>query len=213
MKNHAESKVPIDSSDGSADTVDEFTEGYVRKRARQLAGKFGFKRHDRDDIEQQLYLKLAKHLHAADPNDPKWKAFVAITVDRRIASLIRDNKAEKRDHRRACSIHVVVGTDDDGPVELAETISEHEIPARRVRAKRGERDLADLQIDMADCIADLPEEKHRELCERLKHDSISQVARDMEIPRTTLNAWIRKLRQRFEEQGLKEYLQSTSSVR
>ncbi len=193
--------------------IDPFTKGYVRKKSRQLAGQFGFRRHDRDDIEQQLYIKLVKHLNGAEANDPCWKAFVAVTVNRRIASMIRDNQAEKRDHRRTCSIHVVIGTDDGRPIELAETISEHEIPVRRVRAKRSERDVVDLKIDLADCVADVPDRKHREFCERLKLDSISQVARDMNVPRTTLNAWIQKLRQRFEEQGLKEYLQAPSSTR
>lgn len=212
MKNVGAPKSPVGSSYDSQ-TIDTFTQGFVRKKARQLAGKFGFTWHDHDEIEQRLYVKLAKHLHAADQADPKWKAFVAITVNRHIATLIRDNKAEKRDHRRVCSLHAVIGVDDDGPIELADTISEHEIPTRRVRAKRSERDLADLRIDLTDCVAELPDDKHREFCERLKHDSISQVARDMGVPRTTLNTWLRRLRQRFEEQGLKEYVRAASSVR
>ena len=57
------------------------------------------------------------------------------------------------------------------------------------------------------------ESRLRELCERLKHDSISQVARDMGIARTTLNAWLSKLRSRFEECGLRDYLERPSSVR
>jgi RNA polymerase sigma factor (sigma-70 family) len=206
MKKDGKSESQVGSSHRGGQGIDKFTQGFVRKKARQLAGKFGFKRHDRDEIAQQLYLKLVKHLDAADPDDPKWKAFVAITVYRCIANLIRDNKAEKRDYRRACSIHVVIGADGDGPVELADTISEHEIPAHRARAKRSERDLADLQIDMAACIADLPDENHREFCERLKHDSISQIARDTGIPRTTLSAWLVRLRRRFEEHGLRDYL-------
>jgi RNA polymerase sigma factor (sigma-70 family) len=193
--------------------IDPFTRGFVRKSARKLAGKHGFRRQDRDEIEQRLYLKLAKHLHAADLNDPAWKAFVAKTVRRHIASMIRDNKAEKRDHRRVCSIHVVIGENEDGPVELAHTISERDGKAHRGCAPRSQQELAELALDMATCIPGLCDKRHREFCERLKHASISQVARDMDIPRTTLNAWLRKLRQRFEEQGLKDYLQADSSVR
>jgi len=85
--------------------LDEFTLGYVRKRARQLVGKHGFRESDREEIEQRLFVKLAKRLHTADPNSPKWKAYVATTVNHGIASMIRDNQAEKRDHRRAWGLH------------------------------------------------------------------------------------------------------------
>ncbi|MDP6447179.1 MAG: hypothetical protein QF805_25515 [Pirellulaceae bacterium] len=213
MKKQRKSNPPVGQSRGSDQVIDSFTKGYVRKRARELAGKYGFKRHDRDEIEQRLYLKLAKRLHTANPNSPKWKAYVATTVSHCIASMIRDNEAEKRDHRRVCSIHVVIGEDDDGPIELADTIGEQEGKSHCGCSSRSQQELSDLAMDIAACVAGVRDERHREFCERLKRDSISQVARDMDIPRTTLNAWLRKLMHRFEEQGLKEYLQAPSSVR
>lgn len=199
------SKSSNGSEAGSSNGIDSFTRGFVRKSARKLAGKFGFKKQDRTEIEQRLYLKLARRLHTADPNDPKWKAFVAVTVRRHIVSMIRDNEAAKRDHRRACSLHVTVGT-QDGPMELADTIGEHEIPSRRGCVKRSPQELTELTLDITECVSDVTDERQREFCERLKHDSISQIARDMGIPRTTLNAWLVKLRSRFEERGLRDYL-------
>jgi transposase-like protein len=71
----------------------------------------------------------------------------------------------------------------------------------------------ELMLDVSECLADITDKTQREFYERLKHDSISQVARDMDIPRTTLNAWLGKLRSRFVERGLKDYLESVSSVR
>lgn len=193
------------TNDEKENKVDSFTQGFVRKYARKLAGKHGFRRADQDEIEQRLHLRLAKYLHAAAPDDPKWKAFVAITVRRQISSMIRNNRAAKRDHRRVCSIHVVIGADDGGPVELAHTIGEHEIPSR-LRSKRIEGELADLTLDVRECRSAITDERHREFCQRLMHDSVSQIARDMGVPRTTLNAWIVKLRSRFEERGLRDYL-------
>jgi len=192
--------------------LDSFTQGFVRKSARQLAGQHGFKRQDRDEIEQRLYLKLAPSLPHADPDDPRWKAFVAITVRRHIASMIRDSLAEKRDHRLAGSIHVIVHT-DEGRAELADMLGEHEVPSRRGCVKRSAQEQAELTQDISASLADITDKTQREFYERLKHDSISQVARDMDIPRTTLNAWLGKLRSRFEERGLKDYLESVSSVR
>ncbi|MCX7428988.1 MAG: hypothetical protein NTW96_25600 [Planctomycetia bacterium] len=46
----------------------------------------------------------------------------------------------------------------------------------------------------------------RDLAERLKSQTISKIARDIGVPRTTLNESVRRLRQRFENGGLKDYL-------
>jgi len=186
--------------------IDGFTQGYVRKRARQLAGQFGFTGRDCDEIEQRLYLKLATRLGRADPDDPRWKAFVAKTVRRHVASMIRDRLARKRDHRRVCSIHVVVGADEYGPIELADMIGEQQGRAHRSCFPRGRLELTELSLDVAACVARLHDPRLREFCERLQHDSITRISRDMNIPRTTLNWWRRILMQRFEEQGLKNYL-------
>ncbi len=205
MFKEKDSKGSNGSAAGSSNGIDSFTRGFVRKSARELAGRFGFKKQDRDEIEQRLYLKLARELHRADPQDRKWKAFVAITVRRHIVSMIRDNEAAKRDHRRACSLHVTVGT-PDGPMELAYTIGEHEIPSRRGCVKRSPQELTELTLDVTECLSEVTDDRQREFYERLKRDSIAQIARDMGIPRTTLNAWLAKLRRRFEERGLKDYL-------
>lgn len=194
-----------DSSGRRSGEIDSFTRGFVRKSARQLVGRYGFKLQDRDDIEQRLYLKLAKRLHTADPDSPKWKAFVAITVRRHITTMIRDRGAKKRDPRRVGSLDVSIGA-KDGPMQLAGEVSDHEVPSRRSHVKRTSQELVELLHDAAECLADLTEDKHREFCERLKRDSISQVARDMDIPRTTAHGWVAKLRRQFEERGLRDYL-------
>lgn len=186
--------------------IDSFTEGYIKKSVRQLIGKFGITETDIEDVEQKLFLKLAKHLPCDNPDAPQWKAFVATTVKRCIANMVRDTRAEKRDHRRVRSIHVVIGVDDDGPVELADTIGDHEVPVRRLRSRRNSQELASLRMDLDDLTAELRDARHREFMQRLKHDSISQVARDMDLPPTTLGSWLRKLRQKFEDTGLRDYL-------
>jgi len=61
-------------------------------------------------------------------------------------------------------------------VELADTISQRHLGARLGRATREEHELADLAMDVRDVIASLPPELC-ELAERLKTDSLSQIAR------------------------------------
>ncbi|QDU28952.1 hypothetical protein ETAA8_40580 [Anatilimnocola aggregata] len=189
----------------SADQLDSFTQGFVRKCARNLIGKFGFRHQDRDDIEQRLYLKLAKHLPAAQPDDPKWKAFVSLTVKRHIVNMVRDREAAKRDDRGTCSIYVRIGAPNDA-VELSATLIHREIPSRRGRSNRTEQELLELLIDVADSISAVADDKQRELLERLESTSIAQIAREMGVPRTTLNSWLPRLREHFEKRSLKEYL-------
>jgi len=137
--------------------------------------------------------------------DPEMLQEFGAVVERDVANILRDKKAEKRDHRRIGSLHVMIEVTDDGPTELAGTIGEREHNARRCRHPRSEDDLSQLASDLADVVAALPDEL-RDLAERLKTQSISEIAREVGIPRTTVNDTVRRLRQRFEHAGLREYL-------
>ncbi len=193
--------------------LDPFTRNYVRKAARGLAGKHGFGEEDHEEIQQHLYEKLAPHLGRADSDSPRWRAFVARIVRRHLASLVRNNLAAKRDHRRLRSLDTVVSADACGPVTRGETLSKRECDARRGRVHRSAEEQAAMAIDVSECLAEIDDPRMREVCRRLMHDSLSQVARDMGIPRTTLRTWLDKLRTRFEERGLKGYLEKSSSLR
>ncbi|MFA8018386.1 sigma-70 family RNA polymerase sigma factor [Bremerella cremea] len=187
-------------------SIDSFTLGFVKKRARQLIGRYGFREADREDVEQSLLKILVCYLDQADPECPKWKAFVAKTIHRHIATLIRDRTAGKRDHRRTVSLHCVIGLEDERPLDLAAVLQGHEIPSRRGQEPRSAHESVELDMDVNECIEVLEDERHRELCRRLMENSITQVAQDMNVPRTTIHSWICKIRSRFEELGLANYL-------
>jgi transposase-like protein len=59
--------------------------------------------------------------------------------------------------------------------------------------------------DLAEVIDSMPGEL-RDLAKRMKTQSISAIAREIGVPRTTLNDAVRRLRQRFEQAGLRDYL-------
>lgn len=185
--------------------IDAFTLAYVRKRARQLVGKHGFQESDREEIEQQLFLKLAKQLSSADSDDPKWRGYLATAVSHGIASIIRNRRAEKRDHRKSCSLHTVVGQTDEGSVELSDTIGPREANARLGIDPRSDAALAELGLDVASVMAQLPEDL-RDLCVRLQRSSVSQIARDLGVPRTTVSTAVGRLRSHFEQAGLRSEL-------
>lgn len=204
MDKHEKSKTHVGSAEGSDPVIDQFTASLIRRKARQLVGRAGFSRSDGEDIEQELRLKLIKHLSAFDPEQGTRRAFVATVVERCAATLLRDKSAEKRDHRRVCSLNIIIA-EEGGPVEWGETIGLREHNARRGVQPRDDLELAQVLTDVADVIASMPPEL-RDLAESLKVGSLSQIARRMGVPRTTLNESVRRIRRRFERAGLKDYL-------
>ena len=193
------------SRDDNASQLGRFEFGIIKKKVRQIIGRAGYTRQDQEDLEQELLTRLLQSLKSFDPKQAHRKCFVTAVVERDVANILRDAKAEKRDHRRIGSLHVMIEVTDDGPTELAGTIGEREHNARRCRHPRSEDDLAQLATDLADVVAAIPDEL-RDLAERLKTQSIAAIAREVGVPRTTLNDSVRHLRQRFEQAGLRDYL-------
>jgi RNA polymerase sigma-70 factor, ECF subfamily len=193
------------SHDDNAPKLGCFEYGIIKKKVRQIIGRAGFTKQDRKDLEQELLTRLLQGLKLFNPDVAHRKSFVTAIVERAVANILRDAKAEKRDHRRIGSLHVMIEVTEDGPTELADTIGNREFNARRCRDPRSAEDLAQLASDLAEVVAALPAEL-RDLAERLKTESISAIARDVGVPRTTLNDTVRRLRQRFEQAGLRDYL-------
>ena len=185
--------------------IDRFARGIIRRKVNQLIGRAGFTRQDREDLEQELVLRLLQALPSFDRAKAHRNVFVTTVIERYVANILRDKQAEKRDHRRIGCLDVMMEITDEGPTELAQTIGQRELDARLGCHRRSDEELAQLARDIADVMAKLPDEL-RELAERLKSQTKSEIARDMGVPRTTLNESVRRLRRRFESKGLKDYL-------
>jgi DNA-directed RNA polymerase specialized sigma24 family protein len=71
----------------------------------------------------------------------------------------------------------------------------------------GEEELNDLRMDLATFISKLPE-KYQDILRRRQNQSITEISRDLGIPRTTLNDWMLQIRKLFEEAGFDRYLDS-----
>jgi RNA polymerase sigma-70 factor (ECF subfamily) len=185
--------------------LDAFAANLIRCKARQLVGKAGFTRSDQEDIEQELTLRLLRRASAFDPGQAHWNVFVTTVVERCAASLLRDRRAEKRDHRRTTSLHQPLEIDDEGQVEVAAVIGQDGHDRRLGRVSRADREHKELEIDLSAVLGRLPQDQ-RDLAERLKLASVSQVARDLNLPRTTLLRRMERLRRRFEKALLRDYL-------
>ncbi len=185
--------------------IDRFSRGIIRRKIKQLIGRAGFTKQDREDLEQELILRLLQRWPRFNPNLAHRNVFTTTVIERFVATILRDKQAEKRDHRRVTSLNVTVNIGEDETAELADTISKRELDAQRGRSPHSDEELAQLRQDLAEIIAKLPE-KLKALAERLKTETVSEIARNLGIPRTTLHESVRRLRQRFENTGLKEYL-------
>ncbi len=191
--------------DDSNEKIDRFTRGIVRRKVRQLIGRAGFTKQDREVLEHDFYARVLQGMRSFDSSIAHRNKFVTAIVERYVANILRDKRAEKRDYRRVNTLHVMVDIGEDEEVDLAQMISQRDLNAQRHRYPRSEEELARLAQDLTEVMSKLPDEL-RDLAERLKMQTRSEIARDMGIPRTSLGELIRRLRRRFEDAGLKDYL-------
>jgi DNA-directed RNA polymerase specialized sigma24 family protein len=129
-----------------------------------------------------------------------------MVVNRVLANLLRDRRAKKRDRRNTASLNTPIRTGDGSRVELAETVGDGAQDVRTGRQPPTAEEASDLALDVAEAQAALPD-RLRAVAERLKVGaSITRIAADLGVPRTTVQHWIKQIRRRFEQAGLDDYL-------
>ena len=192
--------------DNSDDGIDPYAAGLIRFKARRLIGQAGFTASDREDIEQELILDLLRRLPKYNPKRAQLNTFIARVVEHRLASLIEAQKAGIRDYRRCrCSLNECFEDADGRSVERVDTFDQEDYLLRTGGQSRPSEELSALAIDVAAVIEGLPHEL-RNLCRRLKAETVTEISRDTGVPRGTIYESIKKLREIFEDAGLKDYL-------
>jgi len=187
--------------------LSDYARKCIHHKARQLVGKAGYTRNDVEDIEHDLALDLLQRLPKFDPAKATQDTFVARLVDRKISKLLRHRQMEMRDYRREeCSLNDEIDIGEDEPVQRIATISQDEHDLRTGKYARPAEERADLQLDIAAALADLPAEL-RHVAEMLATMPVAQVARKLGVPRSTFHdTHLTKLREAFEARGLGDYL-------
>ena len=185
--------------------LDRYTQGIIRCKAKQLIGLAGFTEQDVPSIEQTLMVHVLQRLKSFDAAVGHRKSFVTAVVERYVASLLRDARAQKRGPSSIQSLNMQVVVPGEGPTELGGMIDEENAGRRRGVYRRSSEELYQMAEDMASVIATLPAPWQQMLKLRREHD-MGQVAEIMGIARSTLNDWMSKVAERFEEAGLREYL-------
>ncbi|GIW90020.1 MAG: hypothetical protein KatS3mg109_0452 [Pirellulaceae bacterium] len=175
--------------DDSQKKLDRFARGIIRRKVNQLIGRAGFTSQDCEDLEQELIVRLLQSLPLFDPAQSHRNVFVTTVVERAAAMILRERRAKKRGNG------VVLSLDQEEAGDATEPADPH----------RSHVEQVDLATDLAEVLDKLPEDL-RNLAEQLKYRSLSQVARDMAVARSTLQRQVQRLRQYFEKTDLRIFL-------
>jgi len=170
----------------------------VRAKARRLSERPGFTRSDQEEIEQNAFVRLLERFaDAREAHAVPVIAFIKQVVNQSMANQLRDRWATKRDPRRTTSL---------GQTAASGSSSEKLDIAHPLSGNDAAESLVDLALDVDEVISRLTQER-QELCSVLGVESVAELARRFERPRTTLNDEVSRLRRTFESAGLRGYLE------
>ena len=187
---------------------DNFFRSVINRQVGKLIAKSDFTQQDRNDLVQEVYVRATKSLRLYDPSVGHLYPYVCTVVQRHLANVVRDRSVVKRTTAGRVSLSKTVRGDDGGQVEMSQTLHDKDQDRRLGRARRlGEEELNDLRMDLATFMSKLPE-KFQDILRRRQTHSITEISRDLGIPRTTLNDWMLQIRKLFEEAGFERYLES-----
>ena len=188
------------------DGIDAYAAKIIRHKARQLVGQFGFTEADREDLEQELVLDLLRRLPKYDPSRAQRNTFIARVVENKVATIIEARKAAMRDYRLCrCSLNDRLEDQDGRSTERIETINQDDYFVLTGKPSRPVDELLDLSIDLRAAVSLLPPnlcELYRRLCDQ----TVTEISRDLGIPRGTIYDMIRKIRAILDDAGIRDYL-------
>ncbi len=165
------------------DVLSPSTRRIIRIHAKKLIRRRAFSGAEQEDIEQELSLHVLQGMASFDAAKANRDTFISRVVAHRAANLLRDRLRQLRNRFAQISL------EDLSEEELAREDESHE----------------QLAADIATVQATLPPQL-REMCELLKREGPSDVARRLGVPRSTLDQLIREVREYFAEAGLRDYL-------
>jgi RNA polymerase sigma factor (sigma-70 family) len=161
--------------------------------------------HDREDLAQELYARCLESLKHYDPAKGHLYPFIVVAVDRHALNIVRKRFSQRYSTQTESLSKLVLS--EGLPSELVELLGDdaHDRRLGRERPKSTE-ELSDLKMDMEDFISSLPPQL-AQLLKRLEHETISDIARNENVPRSAIYWRLTKLVRLFQSAGMKIYLE------
>src|SRR5262249_7843035 len=69
-----------------------FARGIIRRKVRLLVSRAGFTKQDRQDLEQELVLRLLQSLDLFDPEQAHPNVFITTVIERAVAMILRERR-------------------------------------------------------------------------------------------------------------------------
>lgn len=172
--------------------VDSYAAFFVAYKAKTLTRMPMFTADDFEDIQQELMLAYLLGWPDFDPSKGDRRSFIKSVVNDRACRLIRDAERQKRwTGVREISLSSPVGIEDDNTA-LVDTIDHERGLWGDVFQGQSQR-VAEQAMDIQRMLAAMPEDL-RQTYQALSEHNASEAARQLKIPRTTLNSRLKKLR-------------------
>lgn len=194
------------SKSDSSESINQYASRLISRKAREVAGRYGFSRSDTEDLEQEFWLDVFQRLSSYDPRRSRLDTFVTRLVTHRIVNIKESQEAAKRDYRLCrTSLDEDVEDGEGGHIPRSTLFDEAECFRRLGWSYGPSEEGRDLKIDLAAATDSLPHDL-REIRERLKVQTVSEISVVMRIPRSSVYRKIEQICRIFEAKGLDEYL-------
>jgi len=186
--------------------ADRYASWLVKRKAKQLIATGLFPESEAADIEQELLMAVHRGCARYDPTRSGLKTFINRVVCNTVAGLIEARKAAKRGSGFGTrSLDEEIEDENGNITSFHESVSANDC-FRRVEWSGGLSELQlDVKIDLTRAIRALPPEL-REVYERLKVQTVSEISQAMRISRGSVYRRIEWIRMIFARKGLDEYL-------
>jgi RNA polymerase sigma-70 factor (ECF subfamily) len=176
----------------------------IRTKARQLSRANGFQDHDRDDLEQELTLRLLQRLKAYDPAKASFYCFAIVVLDRVGKHILESRRAASRDTSTTLSLQMPRPPHprkEDDPTPLDQLIVPSDRANRVGRYTLPEDQLCELVLDVKSVVDTLPDDL-RELARDLAVARRSEILRRTGESASHLRERCLRLRAALERAGL-----------
>lgn len=184
----------------------------IRRKARYLAGRYGFQLYEAEDIQQSLILDCLERLRRFDPQRGTRANFARSIVSHGVATLIEARRCRRGGYDVGhLSLSAPIDNNNLNRSTLADVISENDYHNRMGRSSKPVEQILHLKLDVNRAIAALPDSLRR-ICRLLMVlDHVAQVGAAVGISRATLHRRIRIIRAAFARFPLSDYKQGVSA--
>jgi len=186
--------------------LDAKTVKRIWSKAVQLCKQEGFRADEWPDLQQELVVHVLEQLPKYDPRRGKREHFLASIISHKATDMTRIRRAKQRGHQvEVVSLHEPVATAGDEQVLIEDLAVDDALQVQRGLNGRVTEEQIHCRVDVLRVEATLTV-RQQKICRRLRFASITEVAAELRMPRSTLYEELARIRQAFKRAGLDEYL-------